>query len=75
MWLSTISLPASFHFAEGSARISLGGSSRTQSIEPQLLNGELQFRIAEIAPGATARLFYRVRIGANASKEIKPILP
>jgi uncharacterized repeat protein (TIGR01451 family) len=60
-------LPASFHFAEGSARISLGSEPETP-IEPQLLNGELQFRIAEIAPGATARLLYRVRIGANASE-------
>jgi uncharacterized repeat protein (TIGR01451 family) len=60
-------LPASFHFAEGSARISLGSETETL-IEPQLLNGELQFRIAEIAAGATARLLYRLRIGANASE-------
>ncbi len=60
-------LPASFHFAEGSARISLG-SAPEAPIEPQLVNGELQFRIAEISPGSTARLWYRVRIGANASE-------
>jgi len=60
-------LPSSFHFAEGSARISLGSEPETP-IEPQLLNGELQFRIAEIAAGATARLLYRLRIGANASE-------
>ena len=60
-------LPPSFHFAEGSARISLG-SEPEMPIEPQLLKGELQFRIAEIAAGATARLLYRVRIGANASE-------
>ncbi|HEX7723345.1 MAG TPA: hypothetical protein VF397_14390, partial [Pyrinomonadaceae bacterium] len=58
-------LPASFHYAEGSARISLGGAA-DEIIEPQVSDGELQFHIAEIPNGATARLLYRVRIGANA---------
>jgi hypothetical protein len=40
----------------------------------QLRNGELQFRIANPA-GATARLLYRLRIGANASEEIKQTSP
>jgi uncharacterized repeat protein (TIGR01451 family) len=60
-------LPNSFHFAEGSARIRLGSAPET-SIEPEMNNGELLFRIAELPPGATARLLYRVRIGANASE-------
>lgn len=60
-------LPPSFHFAEGSARIVLGSAPETL-IEPQVQNGELQFRIAEIGPGSTARLLYRVRVGANASE-------
>jgi uncharacterized repeat protein (TIGR01451 family) len=60
-------LPPSFHFAEGSARISIG-SEPEMPIAPQLVNGELQFHIAEIAPGATARLLYRVRVGANAAE-------
>jgi uncharacterized repeat protein (TIGR01451 family) len=58
-------LPASFHYAEGSARISLGGAT-DEIIEPQIKDGDLQFHIAEIPNGATARLLYRVRIGANA---------
>ena len=58
-------LPASFNYAEGSARISLNGAAE-EVIEPQINNGELQFHIAEIPNGATVRLLYRVRIGANA---------
>ena len=60
-------LPTSFHFAEGSARISVG-SGPEAPITPQLIDGELQFHIAQIAPGATARLLYRVRVGANAAE-------
>ncbi len=58
-------LPESFHFAEGSGRISFGSGS-DQSIVPETQNGDLVFRIAELPAGATARLLYRVRIGANA---------
>lgn len=60
-------LPPSFHFAEGSARIS-PGSEPEAPIAPQVVNGELRFRIAEITPGSTVHLLYRVRIGANASE-------
>ncbi len=60
-------LPTSFHFAEGSARISVG-SAPEAPITPEMNNGELQFRIAEIPAGATARLLYRVRVGANAGE-------
>jgi uncharacterized repeat protein (TIGR01451 family) len=58
-------LPQSFHFAEGSALISLSGGPN-EPIVPEIINGELRFHIAEIPHGATAKLLYRVRIGANA---------
>ena len=58
-------LPASFHYATGSARLSLGSASE-QLIEPEIQSNELLFRISEIPHGATARFLYRVRIGANA---------
>src|SRR5205085_3926284 len=58
-------MPESFHYADGSARISLAGAS-DEVIQPQVNDGELQFHIAELPHGATARLLYRVRIGANA---------
>ncbi len=58
-------LPASFHYATGSALLSLG-SAADQSIEPEIQGNDLLFRISEIPHGATARLLYRVRVGANA---------
>ncbi len=58
-------LPPSFHYASGSALISISPAADT-SIEPQVQSNELQFRISEIPHGATARILYRVRVGANA---------
>lgn len=58
-------LPPSFHYASGSALISVGAAAE-QSIEPEIQGNELLFRISEIPHGATARLLYRVRVGANA---------
>lgn len=58
-------LPASFHYAPGSALLSLG-SAAEQPIEPEIQGNDLLFRISEIPHGATARLLYRVRVGANA---------
>jgi uncharacterized repeat protein (TIGR01451 family) len=58
-------LPASFHYATGSALFSRGPASE-QSIEPEIQGNDLLFRISEIPHGATARLLYRVRVGANA---------
>ena len=55
-------LPTSFHYADGSARLSLAGGSE-EIIQPQINDGELQFHIAEIPHGATAKLLYRVLIG------------
>jgi uncharacterized repeat protein (TIGR01451 family) len=58
-------LPVSFNYATGSARIGLGSASE-QPIEPEIQGNELLFRIAEVPHGETARLLYRVRVGANA---------
>src|SRR5262249_40395413 len=57
----------SFHYAEGSGRISLGSGLETP-VEPSINGSELQFHLPEIPAGATARLLYRVRIGANAAE-------
>lgn len=58
-------LPTSFHYAHGSALLSIAPAPE-QSIEPQMQGTELLFRIAELPHGATARILYRVRVGANA---------
>jgi uncharacterized repeat protein (TIGR01451 family) len=58
-------LPASFQYARGSALLSLE-SAVEQAIDPASQGSDLVFRISEIPHGATARLLYRVRIGANA---------
>lgn len=58
-------LPASFHYAAGSGLITIGAAPE-QPLEPEIQGDDLQFRISEIPPGATAHLTYRVRVGANA---------
>jgi uncharacterized repeat protein (TIGR01451 family) len=58
-------LPESFHYAEGTARLNTG-NALDNPIEPQVNGNELVFHIGELAHGATARILYRVRIGANA---------
>lgn len=58
-------LPVSFHYAAGTGRLSVG-TLMNQPIEPEIAAGEIVFRIGEIGAGATARLLYRVRVGANA---------
>ncbi len=60
-------LPPSFHYAAGSALITVG-SAPEQPIEPEISGDDLLFRISEIPHGATAHLIYRVRVGANASE-------
>ncbi|HEY8186346.1 MAG TPA: hypothetical protein VIF64_09770 [Pyrinomonadaceae bacterium] len=58
-------LPESFHYVPGTARLNIGLAPE-QSIEPETSGGDLMFHLGELAPGAGARLLYRVRIGANA---------
>lgn len=59
-------LPVSFHYVSGTGRLTVG-STADIAIEPQSVGEELAFQIGDIPAGATARLLYRVRIGANAS--------
>lgn len=58
-------LPSSFHYAEGSALLSVGSASQ-QPIEPQISGESILFQIGDLAAGATAKLVYRARVGANA---------
>jgi uncharacterized repeat protein (TIGR01451 family) len=58
-------LPESFHYAEGTARLNIG-NALDNAIEPQVSGNELIFHIGNLDHGATARILYRVRIGANA---------
>jgi uncharacterized repeat protein (TIGR01451 family) len=58
-------LPVSFHYAAGSARVN-AGSALAQTIEPQAQNDGMAFRLGDLPDGKTARLTYRVRVGANA---------
>jgi uncharacterized repeat protein (TIGR01451 family) len=58
-------LPESFHYAEGTARLNLG-NALDSAIEPQVSGNVLTFQIGDLAPGKTARILYRVRVGANA---------
>ncbi|HKR02975.1 MAG TPA: SdrD B-like domain-containing protein [Pyrinomonadaceae bacterium] len=58
-------LPESFHYAEGTARLTVG-NALDNPIEPQVNGNELIFQIGDLGPGRTARILYRVRIGANA---------
>ncbi len=60
-------LPPSFQYASGSARLTLG-SITDQPIEPENQNNELIFHLPQIAHGETARVLYRVRVGANAQQ-------
>jgi uncharacterized repeat protein (TIGR01451 family) len=58
-------LPPSFHYADGSALLSIGNAP-AEPIQPQTSDNQLIFNIPELPHGATAHLLYRVRIGANA---------
>ena len=58
-------LPDSFHYVEGTGRINTG-NALDSPVEPTVNGNELTFRIGDLNHGATARIVYRVRIGANA---------
>ncbi len=61
-------LPASFHYAQGTARV-LSPPSAERPIEPEVLpDGVLVFRVGRVAAGSRATLTYRVRVGANAQE-------
>jgi len=58
-------VPESFHYVAGTASLNIGVALE-QKIEPEIAGRQLIFRLGELAPGARARLLYRLRIGANA---------
>jgi uncharacterized repeat protein (TIGR01451 family) len=58
-------LPESFHYVQGTGRLNVA-STPEREIEPEISGGNLVFHLGDLGPGATARLMYRVRIGANA---------
>lgn len=58
-------LPESFHYVDGTGRVTIG-STPELPIDPELVNGDMIFRLGTLAPGAGAHLLYRVRIGVNA---------
>jgi uncharacterized repeat protein (TIGR01451 family) len=58
-------VPESFHYVAGTASLNIGVALE-QKLEPETAGRELIFRLGELAPGARARLLYRLRIGANA---------
>ncbi|HYY43018.1 MAG TPA: SdrD B-like domain-containing protein, partial [Pyrinomonadaceae bacterium] len=58
-------LPASFHYAPGTARVEMN-SAPARSIEPEINGSTLTFNLGSLAAGARAALSYRTRIGVNA---------
>ena len=58
-------LPQSFHYAQGTAQLSLPPAGPRQ-IEPEAAGNQLTFRLGTLPPGGHASLTYRVRVGANA---------
>lgn len=58
-------LPESFHYAAGTGRINTG-TALDNPIEPTVTGNELKFEVGDLASGATVRILYRVRVGANA---------
>jgi uncharacterized repeat protein (TIGR01451 family) len=58
-------LPASFHYAVGTATLQKG-ASQSQPIIPVVENDALIFQLGQLQPGERAIISYRVRIGANA---------
>lgn len=58
-------LPDSFHYVEGTGRLNTG-NALDSLVDPQVNGNQLTFRVGDLDHGATARILYRVRIGANA---------
>jgi uncharacterized repeat protein (TIGR01451 family) len=64
-------LPASFHYATGTAQIQKGSSTGatgwlTLEAQPTIVNDELTMMLGELAPASQTKIIYRVRIGANS---------
>jgi uncharacterized repeat protein (TIGR01451 family) len=61
----TDTLPQSFSYIRGTARVQVGSGSPVAH-EPQINGATLTFRIGQIGPGERVMITYRVRIGVNA---------
>ncbi len=64
-------LPSSFHYAAGTARIHTGTSTSAEGLlplqdQPTVINDQLKINLGELAPSGQTQVKYRVRIGANA---------
>jgi uncharacterized repeat protein (TIGR01451 family) len=64
-------LPQSFHYAAGTARVQKGHSTSTNGVltieaQPTIVNDELTINLGELTPSGQTQVKYRVRIGANA---------
>jgi uncharacterized repeat protein (TIGR01451 family) len=64
-------LPASFHYATGTAQVQKGNSTGATgwlalAAQPTIVNDELTMMLGELAPASQTKIIYRVRIGANA---------
>jgi uncharacterized repeat protein (TIGR01451 family) len=64
-------LPASFHYATGTAQVQKGNSTGAPGwlsleAQPTIVNDELTMNLGELAPASQTKVVYRVRIGANA---------
>lgn len=59
----TDSLPGSFTYAQGTARIER--NNKTESIEPTLSGNTMRFQLGELAAGERLSIVYRTRIGVN----------
>ena len=60
-------LPVSFHYAQGTARIE-SGLGPARSVEPEVKGSTLTFRLGTLAAGGRLTLIYRVRVGVNAQE-------
>ncbi|HEX8720491.1 MAG TPA: SdrD B-like domain-containing protein [Pyrinomonadaceae bacterium] len=61
-------LPASFHYAEGTALVEAPPAA-ARSVEPEAgPDGTLLFRLGRVEAGARVTLTYRTRVGANAQE-------
>lgn len=58
-------LPESFFYIPETSSANIG-SLPEQKLEPEVSGNKLVFRVGELAPGTSARIIYRVRIGASA---------
>ena len=60
-------LPASFHYAVGTARLE-NSPAAPRSIEPEITGDDLSFHLAELGAHARVAITYRVRVGVNAGE-------